>query len=149
MSEPLQPDIECKFGYDINNCNKIYCLKGPDEECNEDGGGGRLLVGCAENLGCCGFCHGCTNDIENKRNCSLGTCRHSRKRTSSKPLWFPDNYQRQEEKKRLQRIQYHQSEDRQRERFTLPRDLFNMMMKSEVERLPMDYNFEYSAINEA
>lgn len=46
--EPLNPEIECKYGYERNICNKTSCLKGPDEPCYEEWGlmGGR----CAGNI---------------------------------------------------------------------------------------------------
>lgn len=147
LKQPRNPEIDCKFGFETNIiCNKTYCLKGPDDECNDE-------WGCAEGLKCCGICMGCTVDNQ----CSHGICNKNNlitaKRLPPKSLWFPEYYQRQEEKKRSQQMQYHQQqEERQRQqppRLPSSRDFMNT--KSSVDRLPyypMNTNFEYPLLSD-
>lgn len=146
--EPLNPEVDCKYGYERNICNKTSCLKGPDEPCFEEWGlmGGR----CAGNLMCCGYCIGCLD----RDNCSKGMCHSSSKRVPSslKPLWLTEYYYKQklEERRRLQQnqLQQQQPEERQRNLMQSPRNFINS--KSPVYRLPsypFMNNFDYLTNN--
>ncbi|XP_055322560.1 uncharacterized protein LOC129578280 [Sitodiplosis mosellana] len=147
--EPINPKLECKYGYERNICNKTSCLKGPDEVCQEEWG--TISERCAGTMMCCGICVGCHDN-----KCSSLVCDSNliaAKRTPSKPLWITDYYQqRMSEKRRLQQIQQQQQQQQQqeeeRQRMQLmasPRDFLNL--KSSVDRYPyypFTNNFEYS-----
>lgn len=131
--EPLNPSVECKYGFERNICNKTSCLKGPDETCYKESG--MISENCADNLVCCGICHGCLPNECSQKLCDTNLNSIAAKRMSSKPLWFPDQ-QRLDEKRILQQLQQklQQQEERQRLLMQSSRDFLNM--KSSLDRLP-------------
>lgn len=153
LAEPLNPKMECKYGYERNICNKTSCLKGPDEVCQEEWG--TVNERCAGNLFCCGICIGCIGDKCSHHICDGNSI--AAKRAPTKPLWFTELYQqRQEEKRRMQQIQQQQQlrqlqqqqEEHQRQQL-MPRDFINF--KSSIDRYPyypLNNNFEYSTNND-
>lgn len=150
-NEPVNPELECKFGHVMNECNKTSCLKGPDEECHM--GGGVISERCAGDMSCmCGSCFGCIGDpsLCSNRICDGNSM--TEKRASSKPLWFLDYYQqRQEEKRRLQQHiqQQQQLEERQRQRL-MPQTHRDFIKTSANHHsyYPINNNFEFSTNND-
>lgn len=148
---PANPKFECKYGTEVNVCNKTSCLKGPDEVCQEEFG--MIAEHCAPGLMCCGICVGGHENIYSRRICEINSI--ASKRASSTPTRFMKLYQqRQEERRRLQQIQLQQQQEQEDERqrmqlMSLPRDFINF--KSPVDRYPFypfNNNIEYSANND-
>ncbi|XP_031618564.1 uncharacterized protein LOC116337807 [Contarinia nasturtii] len=130
LPEPENPEIECKYGYEKNACDKYYCLKGPNESCTEEA---RIKEHCGAHLRCvCGICDGCRDGKCGKPMCPR---KSAGKRVSSKPVWFPDIYQPQQQDENRRLPQRQQS---------MPPSFYNF--KNSVDRLqyyPFNNNYEY------
>lgn len=97
---------KCRYGYEVDSCNKSRCLLGPDEECEKFPFGKR----CADKLRCsCNFCQGCIGAV-----CSIRTCDSQSKRVPSKIRTIAELLRQQEQQQQLQQqLQFEQEEQRQ------------------------------------
>lgn len=117
---------KCRFGHEIDYCNKQRCYQGPDDECDE------FLFGkhCAGGLRCsCGFCQGCIGGVCHSRTCGMQI-----KRVPSKIHSIAEFLRQQEQQQRQLQLQQQQLQLEQEEQRQL-QDL--LQQQSERHALPL------------